>query len=84
MQQHPCAVEHADEVAGRVARQARCRVGHDRFAGRFTGQQCSAALVDHRDHVRLHGVRAENGNEPRNTRFVENAVDGRGPAGLRR
>jgi hypothetical protein len=41
-------------------------------------------LVERRNHVRLHGIRAENGNEPRNTRFVEDAVDGRGAAGVRR
>jgi hypothetical protein len=34
----------------------------------------------HRGHdVRFDFVRAENGNEPRDARFVENAVDGRRP-----
>jgi hypothetical protein len=34
--------------------------------------------------VGLHRSRAENGNEPRDARFVEYPVDGRGPAAFRR
>jgi hypothetical protein len=48
------------------------------------GAECCPLLVDRGDHVRLDRLGAKNGNEPRNARFVENAVDGRRPAALRR
>ena len=84
MQQHARAVEHAGEVARGVARQAlRCCI-HDGFAGRLAAKQRRTSLVEYGNHVGLHRVGAENGNEPRDARFVENPVDGRRPAALRR
>ena len=48
------------------------------------GTECRPLLVDRSDDVRLNGLGAENGNEPRDARFVENPVDSRRPAALRR
>jgi hypothetical protein len=60
--------------------------GNHRFpAGvAVAGKKRRALLVEHRNDVGLHRSRAENGNEPRDARFVEYPVDGRGPAAFRR
>jgi hypothetical protein len=86
VQQHARAVEHAGERARRVARKAlRCR-GNHRIAGRsgLTGEKAGALLVERGDDVGFDRVRAENGNEPRDARFVEDAVDRRWAVALRR
>jgi hypothetical protein len=86
VQEDAGAVEDAGQAASGVAREAFGRGGNDRVIRRriIAGQKCRALLVERRDDVRLDRIRAENGNEPRDARFVEDAVDGRGPAGLRR
>ena len=58
----------------------------DALAGEIavTGADGRALLVDRGNDVRFDRLGAKNGNEPRNARFVENPVDGRRPAALRR
>jgi hypothetical protein len=48
------------------------------------GAERRALLVDRGDDVGFDRLGPKNGNEPRNARFVENPVDGRRPAALRR
>ncbi len=86
MQEHARAVEHAGQAEGGLAREALRRRVDDRFARDVTvaGEKGRALLVDRGDDVCFDRSRAKNGNEPRNARFVENAVDGRRPAAVRR
>jgi hypothetical protein len=86
VEDHTGSVEHAVERARRVAGQPLRGGGDDRFRSGFivAGQQRAALLVEHGNDVRFDRLRPENGNEPRDARFVEYAVDGRGPAALRR
>jgi hypothetical protein len=67
-------------------RQAFGSRGDHRIAagGIVTGKETRALLVERRNDVGFDRIRAENGNEPRDARFVEDAVDGRRPAGVRR
>jgi len=83
VQQHAGSVQDAGETARRHARQPLRGSRDDGFSARAREQR-RALLVEHRDDVGLDRLRAENGNEPRYTRFVEDAVDGRRPAALRR
>jgi hypothetical protein len=86
VQDHTGAVQNAGQRAGGVSRQTLRRGGDDRLAGGIavTGEKRRALLVERRNDVCLDRLRPENGNEPRNARFVEYAVDGRGPAAFRR
>ena len=82
MQQHAGAVEHAGEGARRGARQPLRGGDDDGFTARAVRRRRAArpdARRAPRHDVRLDRLRAENGNEPRDARFVENAVDGRRP-----
>jgi hypothetical protein len=56
------------------------------FRGGITlaGKKPGPVLVEHDNHLGFYRDRAENANEPRNTRFVEYPVNGRGPAVFRR
>jgi hypothetical protein len=48
------------------------------------GEERRPELVDRGDDPRLDRVDAQNRNEPRDARFVENPMDRRRPVGLRR
>jgi hypothetical protein len=78
------AVEDAGERACRVAGQALRGGSDDGFRSGVAGAERCARLVERGDDMRLDRLGPENGNEPRDARFVEYAMDGRGPAALRR
>jgi hypothetical protein len=86
VQQHARAVEDAGQSARGFTGEALRRRVDDAFAREITvaGADCRTLLVDRGDDVRFDRLGAKNGNEPRNARFVENPVDGRRPAALRR
>ena len=86
MQQPARAVEHAGQAARGIARQPLGGRGNHRFPAGVVvaGKKRRALLVENGNDVSLHRTRAENGNEPRYSRFVEDAVDGRRPGALRR
>jgi hypothetical protein len=86
VQQHARAVEYAGQTErGGAGEALRGRVD-DPLARDIAvaGAKCRSLLVDRGDDVLFDRLSAKNGNEPRNARFVENAVDGRRPAALRR
>jgi hypothetical protein len=86
VQQHPRAVENAGQPERGSAGEALCRDIDDplvREAG-IAGAKGGSLLVDGGDDVFFDRCGAKNGNEPRDARFVEYAVDGRRPAVLRR
>jgi hypothetical protein len=86
VQQHAGAVEDTGQAERGLAAEPLCRRVDDGIArgvglARANGR---ALLVDRGDDVRFDRLGAKNGNEPRNARFVENPVDGRRPAAVRR
>jgi hypothetical protein len=86
VQQHARAVEDAGQAERDLAGEALRRRVDDALARDVTGAGAErrALLVDRGNDLSLDRLGAKNGNEPRNARFVENPVDGRRPAALRR
>jgi hypothetical protein len=86
VQQHARAVENAGQPQRGGAGETLCGGRDDplsREAG-VAGAKGGALLVDRGDDMFFDRCGAKNGNEPRDARLVEYAVDGRRPAVLRR
>jgi hypothetical protein len=86
VQQHARAVENGGQPERRGAGETVCGGGDNLLARDvgIAGAKGGSLLVDRGDDVFFDRGDAKNGNEPRNARFVEDAVDGRRPAVLRR